>query len=168
MPATMAQLHRRRAAEIVDQQGDPLAGCNGQSADDRRQQRSTRASAGSSGPRRTPGSPWMPRPSSISASPSSKPGLPAAGTVQGVSATPIVPSGGRVAGLGGDLGQARARLGRRAGDLVDEHRAGQAATARVLAAAGQRDVVGHDHHLDRNPFGSRDSAARPKLSRSPV
>ena len=40
------------------------------------------------GPRQTPGSPWMPMPSSISSSPMENVGLPAWGTVHGVSATP--------------------------------------------------------------------------------
>ena len=51
---------------------------------------STTASDGASATRRTPRSPWMPRPSSISPSSSVNPGAPAAGTMQGESATPIV------------------------------------------------------------------------------
>ena len=90
-------------------------------------------------------------------SPSVKPGWPAAGTVQGRQGDAHRPDrSGRRAGLGGDLGQARPRLGRRAGDLVDEDRPGQAATAGVCSAiAGQRHVVGDDHDLDRNPLGPR-------------
>ena len=85
-----------------------------------------------------------------------KAGLAGRGDRAGRQRNPHRPDGGgRVSGLGGDLGQARARLGHRAGDFVDQDRAGEAATARVPATAGQRDVIGHDHHIDRNPLGPR-------------
>jgi len=41
------------------------------------------------------------------------------------------------------------------GNLVDEHRSGNAAAARSRDAVAQSDVVGHDHLLDRNAFASR-------------
>ena len=91
---------------------------------------SAMASAGASLARRRPGSPWMPTPNSISSSPISKLGLPAAGTVQEVSATPI----DRVAAIDAlaellQPGQRHALLGRRADDLFDDQRAGDAAAA---------------------------------------
>jgi hypothetical protein len=60
---------------------------------------------------------------------------------------------GRGAGLGGDLGEAQPRLGRGAGDLVDEDRPGQAAPAGMLGRRAQRDVVGDDDELDRDALG---------------
>ena len=69
------ELHRRRAAEAVDQQRHPARPARApRSARIVASRRSTSASAGIIAARSTPGSPWMPRPSSISSSPSSKPG----------------------------------------------------------------------------------------------
>jgi hypothetical protein len=66
---------------------------------------------------------------------------------------------------GGDRLEIGARLGQRAGDLVDEQRARHAARLRQV---GQRHVVVHDHHVDLEPKARARSAARPKFSRSPV
>ena len=51
---------------------------------------STMVSAGSMADLRTPFSPWMPKPNSISSSPSSNPGRPTAGTVQAPKEIPMV------------------------------------------------------------------------------
>ena len=57
-----------------------------------RRSSSTSSSAGRSDSRRTPGSPWMPSPISISSSPSSKPGSPRRAPWPGRARAPIVPT----------------------------------------------------------------------------
>ena len=84
----------------------------------------------------------MPTPNSISSSPISKVGLPAAGTVQEVSATPIE----RVARVDRspsffEVVQRHAFLGRRADDLFDDQRAGDAAPAGRVERILDGDVV---------------------------
>ena len=73
-------------------------------------------------------------------------GLPAAGTVHDVSAMPMLrPARVDLAGHVGDLGQAATLLGRRAGDLLDQHRDTDAASAdRVEAVLDGHVVVGDD------------------------
>ena len=55
-----------------------------------------------------------------------------------------------------DLGQRAAGCGHRAGDLVHQHRAGQTAPTGMVSLCGERDVVGHHHHLDRPTLGAGD------------
>ncbi len=57
---------------------------------------------------------------------------------------------GRAARDAGDFGERQAALGGRAGELVDEHGAGDAAAAVARDKIAQRDVVGDDHDLDRD------------------
>lgn len=100
----------------------------------------------SSGSRRTPASPWMPSPSSISTSPSAKPGLPAAGTVRADSGTPIEP------------GPAMAFS---AAAPTSDSDAPSAAMAPDTLWTGTVPAIPH-----RPAFSM--AAARPKLRRSPV
>src|SRR5258706_354719 len=82
-----------------------------------------------------PGSPWMPIPSSTSASPSSKVGLPAAGTTHELSATPLI---GR---------QRREALHRSGG--VQKPEAAEAAVKRPMAGT----AVGDQNALSRPADG---------------
>ena len=94
----------------------------GQVLEDRLESRSTSWSAGSSLIRSRPGSPWMPMPISISSSASVKLGSPACGTMQGVSARPIDRAFAFTrSAIVGDLVERVAALGRRSGDLLDQH-----------------------------------------------
>ena len=56
-------------------------------------------------------------------------------------------------GLLGDGAQVGPRLGRGAGDLVDQDRPGQPPAAGVVGRVGQGGVVGDDRHLDRDTLG---------------
>ena len=96
----------------------------------------------------------MPRPSSISSPPSSKPGRPAAGTVQGDSATPMV----RTASAAARASAATARRSAPASAAAPATlwtRTVPASPRRPAWSAdvGQGDVVGDDHHLDRDALG---------------
>ena len=137
------ELHRRRAAEAVDEEQRVAFRGRAEIAE-RSPRRSPRRwrRRGFSLTRRRPGSPWMPTPNSISSSPISKVGLPAAGTVQEVSATPIE----RVRALTRSPSafsavERHAFLGRGADDLLDDQRAGDAAPAGRVERVLDRDVV---------------------------
>ena len=98
-----------------------------------------------------------------------KPGRPAAGTVQGAERDAHRPHRpGRRARLGGDLGQRQARLGRRAGDLVDQDGPGQAAAARGRHRPASATSSATITVSTGMPSARASSAARPKFSRSPV
>ena len=64
--------------------------------------------------------------------------------------------GRRVARDGRDAGERQPTRGGRAGELVDQHGAGDPASLATLDAAAQRHVVGDDDRLDRNAFGARE------------
>ena len=53
--------------------------------------------------------------------------------------------------------------GGRAGELVDQHGAGDPAPLAALDAAAQRHVVGNDDRLDRNAFGAREFGGKPEI-----
>ena len=158
------QFHRRGRAEAVDQHAPPAA---------RRRRRgrraiadtsrSTTSRAGRRPARSTPGSPWMPRPHSISSASSRKPGCPAAGTVHGLSARPIVPtvSATRCARRATSASGCPASAAR-AGDLVHQHRAGQATPAGARPG-GQRHVVGDHHHRDVDALGAGQLRGQPEV-----
>ena len=94
----------------------------------------------------SPGSPWMPTPISISLSPSSKFGLPAAGTVQDVNATPME----RVRRLTRWPSACSSERfipasGGGADNLLDDQRAGDAATSgRIGRSLDRHVIVGND------------------------
>ena len=74
--------------------------------------------------------------------------------MQGDSATPMVRTASAAArASAATSAQVGPRLGRGAGDLVDQDRPGQPAAAGVVGRVGQGDVVGDDHHLDRDALG---------------
>ena len=99
----------------------------------------------------------MPTPSSISSSPSSKVGLPAAGTVQEVSATPMLrPLALTVRATSATCVEVAALLGRRAGDLLQQHGDADAAAAGRPGAVLHGDVVvGDDGDDARAGLGRR-------------
>ena len=106
---------------------------------------------GAARPRSTPGSPWMPRPHSISSSSSRKPGCPAAGTVHG--AERQAHRADRVRdplGPPGDLGQRQARLGRGARRPCAPAPCRRCRGGPAPDLGGQGHVVGdhHGRHLD--------------------
>ena len=73
------------------------------------------------------------------------------------------------AGDVGDVGEAAALLGGRAGDLLDQHGRADAAPARGEGAVLHRDVVVDDDRLRRvMPSASASSAAISKFITSPV
>ena len=85
---------------------------------------------------------------------SSNPGLPAAGSVQAPSATPIEPScPGRVTGQSGDRRETVPAGRGGSGDLMDQYRPRDPAPPAFFRYGGmQRDVVGDDDDLDRDPL----------------
>ena len=129
----------------------------------------TSSSAGCSGPRRTPASPWMPRPSSISLSPRVKPGLPAVGTVQAPSATPMVPRSAAAARASAATSAsvlpaaiaAPASLWTSTVPAMPRRRAGSTVSRSATSSATTTISTGM-------PSSCASSAARPKFSRSPV
>ncbi len=70
-----------------------------------------------------------------------------------VSATPkLRPCAFTLRAIAGDLGERPARLGLRAGDLLDEDGDADAATAGRVEAVLNGDVVVREHRLDLDPF----------------
>ena len=126
---------------------------NGRSSSTGASSRSTIASAGSSGSRSRPGSPWMPMPISISSAPSSNVGLPACGTVHGVSAIPML----RTLALTRSAQRRQRRqtvtaFGRGADDLLGEYGPAHTATAGGVEAVLDGYVVVDHHRLDLDPL----------------
>jgi len=137
--------------------------------EDRSEQALDHASAGNNAVRSTPCSPWIPRPSSIFRRAEVETRAADIGHRAAPSATPMVPrspAGG--AGKCGHLGKAKPRSRGSTGDLVDQHRACDAAATVARHGVAQCHVVGHDDDLDRMPWARASSAARPKFRRSPV
>ena len=76
---------------------------------------------------------------------------------------PIVPTVSATrCGPPGHLVERPPGRGRRAGDLVHQHRAGQPAPAGARRG-GQRHVVGHHHHLDRDALGAGQLGGQPEV-----
>ena len=106
----------------------------------------TISSAGASLTRSRPGSPWMPTPISISSSARVNDGSPECGTVHGVSAMPIDRTWELTrSAIAVTAARSSPRAAARAGDLLHQHGAADAAPAGGPGGVLDGDVVVDDH-----------------------
>ncbi len=130
---------------------------------------SSMTSAGAIGPRRAPLSPWMPRPYSTSSSPRSKPRLPAAGTMQAPSPSPMLNSASLAASASAltsasDRPASAAAPATLCTSTVPAMPRRPTAPPSSASATSSRTITSSTPMPDARAI----SAARPKLSRSPV
>ena len=170
LPVDDVQLLLRRGAQAVDQHRHLVARWQGHVGQDRLDERASAiASAGSSLPRRTPGSPWMPMPISISSSPMVKVGRPGGG--HGAGRERHAHRAGVGDGLLGDaldLVQRRHLLGLGAGELVGEEDARPRRAGAPPGPCGAEATSSAASTVStRMPSMSAISAAMPKFITSP-